>query len=311
MKKPANFLEIYLTTGEMHFGDFETRVRTLVGHDGGGVFTLWHPRRHIGCISHFREVRREPPSPQLDPAYADEALALSLLDMSRAATRPKEYVAKVFVSEGPQSERVLDDIQHLLDLYGIKTRVQVEVSGNLVFDIWNGEVWLQKKAPTLVQGGKNPNEIIEVYLHPGEWHFGDEDTRIKTLLGSCVSFTLWHPVRRIGGMCHYMLPSRDQTTPANQRDGRYADEALAFLVDEIEKENTRPQEYIAKVFGGGTMLDLSGINISERNVETARKLVKRYGFQMEGECLGGVGHRNVVFDIWSGEVWLKKGGNEP
>jgi chemotaxis protein CheD len=56
------------------------------------------------------------------------------------------------------------------------------------------------------------------------------------------------------------------------------------------------------------MLDLGGINVSELNVETARDLIKQHGFRMEGECLGGVGHRNIVFDVWSGEVWLKKGG---
>jgi chemotaxis protein CheD len=309
MKKPDDILEIYLTPGELHTGDHETRVRTLLGNDGG-VFTLWHPRRHMGSICHFRAVHRESPSPQLSPAYADEALALTMLDMSRAVTRPREYVAKVFAGNGPNADRVLSDVKDILDIHGIRTRVDVAVTGNLVFDIWNGEVWLQKQAPSPVQNGKNPNEIFEVYLHPGEWHFGDEDTRIKTLLGSCVSFTLWHPIRKIGGMCHYMLPSRERKTPNDQRDGRYADEALAFLIEEIEKEKTRPQEYVAKVFGGGSMLDISGINICERNVETARKLVKHYGFQMEGECLGGVGHRNVVFDIWSGEVWLKKGGGE-
>lgn len=46
-----------------------------------------------------------------------------------------------------------------------------------------------------------------VTLQPGEFHFGGANTRIQTLLGSCVAITLWHPIRRIGGMCHYMLPA--------------------------------------------------------------------------------------------------------
>ena len=28
--------------------------------------------------------------------------------------------------------------------------------------------------------------IVEVFLHPGDFHFGKQDTRIVTLLGSCV-----------------------------------------------------------------------------------------------------------------------------
>ena len=53
---------------------------------------------------------------------------------------------------------------------------------------------------------KTPNKN-DVFLLPGEFHFGDQDDRIITLLGSCVAITLWHPEKRIGGMCHYMLPS--------------------------------------------------------------------------------------------------------
>ncbi len=305
MHKPEDILEIYLTPGEFHFGDADTRVRTLLGE--GGVFTLWHPRRHTGCINHFRFPRRVTPSPQLDSSYAEEALALAILEMSRARTRPREYVGRVFVFDDGDCVERKEAVCDLLDFHGIHVKLDYAGRGNLVFDIWNGEVWMQKKQPSVTMAGKNPEDILEVYLHPGEWHFGDEDTRIKTLLGSCVSFTLWHPERKIGGMCHYMLPSREAKPADGTLDGRYADEAMALLMREIEKEGTRPRDYIAKVFGGGSMLDMRGVNISERNVEMARKLIKHHGFRVEGECLGGVGHRNVVFDLWSGEVWLKKG----
>lgn len=308
MQRPENFLEIYLTPGEMHFGDEETRVRSLLGE--GGIFTLWHPRRRIGCASHFREAGRTgTPSPQLDPAFADEALALALLEMGRSRTRPREYIGKVFVHDNAGSAERLEAVADLLDFHGIRVQLQYAGRGNLIFDIWSGEVWMQKKAPSMTMAGKSPDEILEVYLLPGELHFGDEDTRIKTLLGSCVSFTLWHPERKVGGMCHYMLPSRDSRPKDSPLDGKYADEALKLLVQEIEKENTRPKDYVAKIFGGGSMLDISGPNISERNVEAARQLAKYYGFRLEGECLGGVGHRNVVFDIWNGEVWLKRGAD--
>ena len=50
----------------------------------------------------------------------------------------------------------------------------------------------------------------EIFLQPGEFYFGDAATRIRTLLGSCVAITLWHPARMIGGMCHYMLPNRQK-----------------------------------------------------------------------------------------------------
>ena len=47
---------------------------------------------------------------------------------------------------------------------------------------------------------KKPADAIEIFLHPGEFYFGDRHTRIRTLLGSCVSIILWHPRLLIGGM---------------------------------------------------------------------------------------------------------------
>jgi len=159
---------------------------------------------------------------------------------------------------------------------------------------------------------KTPSQIIEVYLQPGEWWFGDRDTRIRTVLGSCVSIVIWHPRRHVGGMCHYMLPNRTRKT-GQPLDGRYAEEAMQLLVAEIAKADTRPQEYEAKLFGGGSMFspdDCHGRSqtkgqVHDRNVDAGRALVAKYGFQVKAEHLGGCGHRQLVFDIWSGHAWLK------
>ncbi len=45
--------------------------------------------------------------------------------------------------------------------------------------------------------------------------------------------------------------------------------------------------------------------IGDLNVQAARRLVKQYGFSCVAEHLGDIGHRNVVFEVWSGEVWVK------
>ena len=54
---------------------------------------------------------------------------------------------------------------------------------------------------------RKPKGVIEVFLQPGELYFGDRYTRLRTLLGSCVSIVLWHREALLGGMCHYMLLS--------------------------------------------------------------------------------------------------------
>src|SRR5437867_13268763 len=99
---------------------------------------------------------------------------------------------------------------------------------------------------------RKPTEYLEIFLQPGEWYFGDADTRIRTLLGSCVAITIWHPRRCLGGMCHYLLPTRNPAR-IDTLDGRYGDEALLLLLQEVTRHNTILEEYTVKLFGGGNM----------------------------------------------------------
>jgi len=65
---------------------------------------------------------------------------------------------------------------------------------------------------------KSRTPAHEIVLHPGDWWFGGGDTRARTVLGSCIAITLWHPQLRVGGMCHYMLPQR--VAPGSGKIGR-------------------------------------------------------------------------------------------
>ncbi|MBA1275335.1 chemotaxis protein CheD [Stutzerimonas azotifigens] len=154
-----------------------------------------------------------------------------------------------------------------------------------------------------------PSGVIEIFLQPGELYFGDRSTRIRTLLGSCVSLVLWHPEKELGGMSHFMLPTRRQEC-SKGLDGRYGDEAIALLLEEIKRSKTRPQDYSLRLFGGGNMFPSLGRDsdrhIGERNIQAARSLIRDHGLQCHGEDVGGTGHRNLIFDIWSGRVAIKR-----
>ncbi|MDP1771126.1 MAG: chemotaxis protein CheD [Methylobacter sp.] len=160
----------------------------------------------------------------------------------------------------------------------------------------------------------SPLHPMEIFLQPGDHYFADRDTRIRTVLGSCVSMTFWHPQLLVGGMCHYMLPERgserrDGEWPAP--DGRYADEAIALLLKKMDVVGASHKEYQVKLFGGGNMFPETNKNmnamsqIGSRNVQAARRLAKQHGFTCVAEHLGDIGHRNVIFEVWSGEVWVK------
>lgn len=149
---------------------------------------------------------------------------------------------------------------------------------------------------------------IDIFLQPGEIHIGDRGTRIRTVLGSCVSITFWHSRLLLGGMCHYMLPRRG-TARTGAPDGRYADEALDLIFGEMRAAGTRPREYQAKLFGGGRMFAAAdghgALDIGTRNIEAGRRLLRRHRLEPASAHLAGAGHRSIIFDVASGDVWVR------
>lgn len=152
-------------------------------------------------------------------------------------------------------------------------------------------------------------ELTEIFLRPGEYFVGDARHRIRTLLGSCVSITLWHPSYRIGAMSHFLLPSRGER-PAEQLDGRYGEEALAIMLRRLAAVHVNPAECVGKIFGGGNMFPhhsrVEAHNVGLRNGEAARALLQAQRIPIVSESLFGAGHREIIFDVNNGDVWARQ-----
>ena len=176
---------------------------------------------------------------------------------------------------------------------------------------------------------KKSAHTSDIFLKQGEVYFGDRDTRIRTVLGSCVSITMWHPDLLIGGMCHCLLPKRHQrgqkvhcrirnspigfpsrrATEPKELDGKYVDEALELMFTEIQRSGTRANDYQVKLFGGGNMFPATtkprDQPVGLKNIEVVSQLLAHHGLKVSAEHLGGMGHRNLVFDIGNGHVWMR------
>jgi len=149
--------------------------------------------------------------------------------------------------------------------------------------------------------------IREVYLRPGDFCFGEGKLRITTLLGSCISIILWHPLLAHGGMCHYMLPSRKKPRGNLEPDGKYGDEAMELFMRELKKRRTIPAQYQVNAYGGGNMFiahATNGMDIGKQNIVKVHSLLADYGFTLAYDHLGNFGHRKIAFDVWNGEVNL-------
>ena len=159
---------------------------------------------------------------------------------------------------------------------------------------------------------------VEVFLKPGEYVVAGPGHRFRTVLGSCISMTLWSPHRRVGAMSHFLLPTRgrgrvDATRGLALRalDGRYGDEALQLMLHELDRLDVRPAQCEAKIFGGGDMFPgrrrAGGpLAVGRRNGEAARELLQSHGIAVVSESLFGDGHRQIAFDVDSGDVWVRQ-----
>lgn len=149
----------------------------------------------------------------------------------------------------------------------------------------------------------------EIFLRPGDYCVGDAGCRIRTVLGSCVSITLWHPTLRIGAMSHFLLSSRGPGDRA-ELDARYAEDALWLMLRDLREERVEPRECQAKLFGGGSMFSEAAPGnwdgIGRQNGEAARLLVRAQGIPIVSESLLGFGYREVIFDVASGHVWSRQ-----
>lgn len=154
---------------------------------------------------------------------------------------------------------------------------------------------------------KIPAGCVEIFLSPGEMYFAKGEVRISTLLGSCVSVSCWHPKHHIGGLSHFLLPDSQGNLDAAS-SGRYANSGLELMLAEIRQLGLNNKEFEFKLFGGGSMpkpAPSKHHQIGVQNVAAARQLLTDFKLTIAAEHTGGVGYRHLMFDIWSGQVWLK------
>ena len=155
---------------------------------------------------------------------------------------------------------------------------------------------------------------LDVLLQPGECFVGDASHRIRTVLGSCVSVTLWHPLKRVGAMSHFLLASRGRGARAeldpDGLDARYGDEALQLMLRELSGRGVAAAQCQAKIFGGGDMFParkgFGALAVGRRNGEAARSLLQARGIEVISESLFGDGHRQIAFDVGTGHVWSRQ-----
>jgi chemotaxis protein CheD len=139
------------------------------------------------------------------------------------------------------------------------------------------------------------------YLKQGELAIVSGDTKVFTILGSCVAVVLWDEHSGIGGVNHYLLPTwNNKGAP----DVRYGDVAITELHDKTILSGAVKSRLVAKIYGGASLLNLhnASFNIGQRNIDIAKTKLKELHIPVIEETTGGNSGRKILFDPTSGFV---------
>jgi chemotaxis protein CheD len=141
-----------------------------------------------------------------------------------------------------------------------------------------------------------------VKILPGEYFSAQDDVVIVTVLGSCVSACLWDPVRRLGGMNHFMLPGEGDSA----RLGVYA---MEVLINQMLKLGAERSRLVAKVFGGACVLQgMDALNVGDRNGAFVLEFLREEGIALAARDLYGVSPRKLYFFPHTGRAMVKRLG---
>ncbi len=146
-------------------------------------------------------------------------------------------------------------------------------------------------------------------IHPGEYLVTDEDIIISTVLGSCIAVALFDPIHHQGGLNHFMLPGEvNRTNVFADESGRYGLYAMELLINDLMKRGARKQNLVAKVFGGGHVLNTAQGHIPESNIAFALEFLETENIPIAGSDVGGTDARKIFFFARTARVLLKRFG---
>lgn len=148
--------------------------------------------------------------------------------------------------------------------------------------------------------GSRPPDVAESSLWAGDLCVCAKPTRLTTVLGSCISVCLHDSRHATGGMNHFLLPDGEATP----RHGRWATERL---IERMIALGSRPGSLQAKLFGGGNPLPLDHEEwaVGDDNIAIARAVLAQHRIPIVAERVGTRHGLRVIFDTWSGDVWVR------
>lgn len=124
-------------------------------------------------------------------------------------------------------------------------------------------------------------------------------------LGSCIAVLCYCPHAKAAGMVHIALPdSTINPEIARTRPGYFADTGIPILLNQMKTLGCFYKNHFhIKLIGGASILDANKhFNVGERNVDTARSILRELNLPIIREDVGKTLSRTVAIHTENGQV---------
>ncbi len=153
-----------------------------------------------------------------------------------------------------------------------------------------------------------------IYIHPGEVYFGNKDTIVSTVLGSCLTVTMNSTQIKLAGISHCMLPAcPDSSNNCKYCKSvyKYVDCTVMKMLEFFKSKGIAKQHIEVKIFGGADVLmpvNNSGntATIGFLNTRSALNIIKKLDLTLVSSDTGGTRGRRLFFHTNTGKIFIKK-----
>ena len=152
-------------------------------------------------------------------------------------------------------------------------------------------------------------ETVVVGIGDGRISDRPDTVLVTYALGSCIAVAAWDPVRKVGGLLHFLLPEAapDERTP--EKACRYGDTGTPWLFRSLYAQGAVKSRLVVTLAGGANVVDDAGIfNIGKRNITLVRRVLWKAGVAVHAEAVGGAISRTVGLEVSTGRFWVREPG---
>lgn len=145
-------------------------------------------------------------------------------------------------------------------------------------------------------------------------YFSEKPTIVSTVLGSCVSVTMFNRSFRIGAICHALLPQCKNNGSCNSNchdKFKYIDCSIQKIIKKFDSLKIKHREIETKLFGGSDMIETKEgrhirLTVGKQNIKVAMQIIEREHLNLISYDTGGFSGRKIFFNTCTGEILLKR-----